>query len=42
MDEDNINKKLRMKNICKTRKYFLEEINQNELMSDKHKKVSLN
>ena len=28
-----------MKNIDDTRNYFIEEINQNELMSNKHKKV---
>ena len=28
-----------MKNVDETKNYFIEEINQNELMSKKHKKV---
>ena len=35
-------KKLRLKNIDKTRNYLVEEIEKNELMSKKHKKVSTN
>ena len=40
MVEENISKEFRLKNIDKTRNYFLEEIEQNELMSKKHIKVS--
>ena len=39
MVEENIRQDLRLKNIDKTRNYFLEEIEQNELMSRKHKKI---
>ena len=39
MAEENINQEFRLKNIDKTRNYLIEEINQNELMSEKHKKV---
>ena len=39
MSEENISQELRLKNIDETRNYFIEEINQNELMSKKHKKV---
>ena len=39
MVEENINQEFRLKNIDETRNYFLEEIEQNELMSRKHKKV---
>ena len=39
MVEENIGKEFRLKNIDKTRNYFLEEIEQNELMSKKHIKV---
>ena len=35
MVEENITQKFRLKNIDKTRSYFLEEIKQNELMSIK-------
>ena len=35
----NISQGFRLKNINKTRNYFLEEIEQNELMSKKHQKV---
>ena len=35
MVEENITQKFRLKNIDKTRNYFLEEIKQNELMSIK-------
>ena len=37
MSEENINQKFRLKNIGETRNYFIKEINQNELMSKKHK-----
>ena len=37
--EENIRQKFRLKNKDETRNYFLEEINQNELMSRKHRKV---
>ena len=39
MVEKNITQELRMKNIDETRNIFLEEIEQNKLMSRKHKKV---
>ena len=39
MVEENIRQDLRLKNIDKTRNYFLEEIEQNELMSRKHKQI---
>ena len=39
MVEGNISQEFRLKNIDKGRNYFLEEIQQNELMSGKHKKV---
>ena len=42
MVEKNISKEFRLKSIGKTRKYFLEEIEQNELMSRKHKRVCTN
>ena len=35
----NMSHEFRLKNINETRNYFLEEIEQNELMSRKHKKV---
>ena len=37
--EENISQKFRWKNVNETRNYFLEEIERNELMSRKHKKV---
>ena len=37
--EKNISQEFRLENIDETRNYFLEEIEQNELMSRKHKKV---
>ena len=40
MVEEHINQELRLKNIDETRNYLLEEIEQNELMSEKHKKLS--
>ena len=39
MVEENISQKFRLKNIDETRNYFLEEMEQNELMSKKHNKV---
>ena len=39
MSEVNISQKFRLKTIDKTRHYFIEEMNQNELMSKKHKNV---
>ena len=39
MVEENINQEFRLKNIDETRNYFLEEIQQNELISANHKKV---
>ena len=39
MCEENISKESKLKNIDETRNYLIEEINQNELMSKKYKKV---
>ena len=39
MVKENINQEFRSKNIDETRNYFLEEIEQNELMSREHKKI---
>ena len=39
MVEENISQEFRLENIDETKNYFLEEIEQNELMSKKHKKV---
>ena len=39
MAEENINQEFRPKNIDETRNYLIEEINWNELMSKKHKKI---
>ena len=39
MVEENISKEFRLTNIDKTRNYFLEAIEQNELMIKKHIKV---
>ena len=41
MAEENINQEFRRKNVDETRNYFIEEINENELMSKKHKKACL-
>ena len=38
MPEENINQEFRLKKIDKIRNYLIEEINQNKLMSKKHKK----
>ena len=39
MDEENISQEFRLKSVDETRNCFHEEINQNELMSSKYKKV---
>ena len=39
MPEENINQEFKLKKIDEIRNYLIEEINQNELMSKKHKKV---
>ena len=39
MAEENISQEFRMKNIDETRNYLIKEINGNELISKKHKKV---
>ena len=39
MVQENISQEFRLKNIDETKNHFLEEINQNELISKKHKKV---
>ena len=39
MSEENISQEFRLKNTDETRNCFIKEINQNELMSKKHKKV---
>ena len=39
MVQHNISQELRLKNIDETRNYFIEEIKQNEFMSEKHKNV---
>ena len=39
MSVENISQEFRLKNIDETRNYFLEQIEQNKLMSRKHKKV---
>ena len=38
MSEENINQEFRLKKIAEIRNYFFKEINQDELMSKKHKK----
>ena len=39
MPEENINQDFRLKKIDEIRNYLIKEINQNELISKKHKKV---
>ena len=39
MAEENISQEFRLKNLNETRNYLIEEINQNQLISKKHKKV---
>ena len=41
MADEKISQELRLKSIEKTRNYFIEKIEQNELMSKKHKKVCM-
>ena len=36
--KQNLSQQFRLKNVEETRNYFVEEIEQNELMSNKHKK----
>ena len=38
MTEENVSQELRLKNIDKISNYFIEEINQDELMRKNHKK----
>ena len=38
MPEENINQEFRLKKIDEVRNYLIKEINQNKLMSKKHKK----
>ena len=40
MTEENITQEFRLKNINETKNYLIEEINRNELISKKHKKVN--
>ena len=40
--EENISQEFRLKNIDKTRNYFIEDMKQNELLLKKHKKVCTN
>ena len=39
MPEESINQEFRLKKLDEIRNYLIEEINRNELMSRKHKKV---
>ena len=39
MAEENVSQKFRLKNIGETRNYLIEEINGNQMISKKHKKV---
>ena len=39
MPEENMNQKFRLRKIDEIRNYLIKEINQNELISKKHKKV---
>ena len=39
MSEENISQEFRLKSIDEKRNYLIEEINQNELITKKHKKV---
>ena len=39
MSKENISQEFRLEYIYETRNYFVEEIEQNELMSKKHKKL---
>ena len=40
MSEENINLEFRLKKVDEIRNYLIEEVNQNKLMSKKHKKFS--
>ena len=39
MSEESISKKFRLKNIYETRNDLIEDVNENELMSKKHKHI---
>ena len=39
MSEQNISQEFRLKNVDESRNYLIEEINRNDLMSKKYKKV---
>ena len=39
MTEENLSQEFRIKNIKETGNYLIKQINQNELMSTKHKKL---
>ena len=39
MVKENVSRELTLKNIDERKNYFIEEINQNDLMSRKHKKT---
>ena len=39
MSKENLSQEFRLKNVDETKNYFVEEIEQNELMCKKHKKV---
>ena len=39
MDQENISQKFRLKNIDEIKNRFMKEIDQNDLMSNKHRKV---
>ena len=41
MPEDNINQEFRLEKVDEIRNYLIEEVDQNELMSKKHKKVCM-
>ena len=41
MVEENISQELRLKNLDETKNYFIEEINQNDSMSNKQTKVCM-
>ena len=41
MGEENISQEFRMKNIEETKNYLIKEINQNELITNAHKKICM-
>ena len=41
MPEENVSQEFRFKDIDKTRNSYMEEIDQNELMSRKHKEICM-